>query len=226
MVNEKTRFGGFAGARGWVFELSGGRLCLDFANTVDRRPSPEPRELLPAYAELVSWARQTGILTPREARDLSARARRHRARASRALSRAHELREALYRIFATRARGGPALEELRSWLAAAFGHPELRTDSGYRLVFRDDLAHFEGLLSPIVRSAVELLEEDALARVRQCAADECAWLFLDESKNGSRQWCDMTVCGNRAKARRFYARKRAARRRRARPATRPSAGKP
>jgi predicted RNA-binding Zn ribbon-like protein len=208
VVRNKARFGGFAGARGWVFELSGGRLCLDFVNTVDHRPSTEPKELLPAYESLLSWARQTGILTARQARDLRARARRRPEEARRALDRAHALREALYWIFSTPSPGRAHLRELQSFVPLAFGLPEVRSGAGYRLVFRDDLSRLDGLLSPVVRSAVELLVGDQLSRVRQCAADECAWLFLDESKNGSRQWCDMTVCGNRAKARRFYARRR------------------
>ena len=208
MVSNEVRFGGFAGSRGWVFELSGGRLCLDFVNTVDQRPSPEPKELLPAYEDLLSWARQTGILTAREARDLRALARRRPKEARRALDRAHGLREALYRIFSTRSPGRAHLKELQSFVPLAFGSPEVRPGAEYPLVFRNDLSRLDGPLSPVVRSAVELLAGDQLSRVRQCAADECAWLFLDQSKNRSRQWCDMTVCGNRAKARRFYARKR------------------
>ena len=43
--------------------------------------------------------------------------------------------------------------------------------------------------------------------VRECGASDCAWLFLDTSKNHHRRWCDMTRCGNRAKVRRFYARR-------------------
>jgi predicted RNA-binding Zn ribbon-like protein len=49
--------------------------------------------------------------------------------------------------------------------------------------------------------------------VRVCGADNCDWLFLDESKSRSRQWCNMAVCGNRAKARRFYRRRRSLKRR-------------
>jgi len=51
---------------------------------------------------------------------------------------------------------------------------------------------------------VDLLTSDRLSAVRECAADDCAWLFLDESRNRSRRWCDMKVCGNRQKARLHY----------------------
>ena len=62
------------------------------------------------------------------------------------------------------------------------------------------------MLWPIVWSAVELLKSDELAHVRECANDQCSWLFLDLSRNHSRRWCDMQSCGNLVKARRHYAR--------------------
>jgi predicted RNA-binding Zn ribbon-like protein len=61
----------------------------------------------------------------------------------------------------------------------------------------------------VARSAADLLiSETTLAHLRECAAETCGWLFLDRSKNGSRRWCDMKVCGNRAKVRRFRRRAR------------------
>lgn len=55
-------------------------------------------------------------------------------------------------------------------------------------------------------SAINLLAPEQRRRIRIC--DNCGWLFLDRSRNGSRRWCDMTVCGNRIKAQRHYDRKR------------------
>jgi predicted RNA-binding Zn ribbon-like protein len=52
-----------------------------------------------------------------------------------------------------------------------------------------------------------LLMSDDMTRLRACECDTCRWLFLDTSKNHSRRWCDMRVCGNRMKARRFQARR-------------------
>ena len=60
---------------------------------------------------------------------------------------------------------------------------------------------------PVVRSAAALLTSGSLERVRQCAGDGCDWLFVDLSKNQSRRWCSMDMCGSRAKSRRYYRRK-------------------
>jgi predicted RNA-binding Zn ribbon-like protein len=86
---------------------------------------------------------------------------------------------------------------------------------GFAWRFAHDERDLAPLLAPVVRAAAELLTSDELVRIRECGSDTCFWLFLDRSKNGTRRWGDMKVCGNRAKARRHYQReKRAARPRR------------
>jgi predicted RNA-binding Zn ribbon-like protein len=62
------------------------------------------------------------------------------------------------------------------------------------------------VLWPIIRSAAHLLTSPDAERIRQCEAPDCSWLFLDRSRGGRRRWCDMSSCGNRAKARRYYER--------------------
>jgi predicted RNA-binding Zn ribbon-like protein len=95
-----------------------------------------------------------------------------------------------------------ALGTLESELARCFRSPSLERRSGrFRLAWSSD-----SRFAKTVRSSVELLTSDDASRIRMCAADDCEWLFLDRSKNRSRRWCDMKVCGNRVKARRFYAR--------------------
>ena len=60
----------------------------------------------------------------------------------------------------------------------------------------------------IIWSAAELFVSDKLKRVGQCAGESCGWLFLDTSRNGNRRWCEIKHCGNRAKARRHYRRRK------------------
>ena len=68
--------------------------------------------------------------------------------------------------------------------------------------------YLESVVWPVARAAADLLLSDELAHLRMCASDECAWLFLDRTKNQRRRWCDMKTCGNRVKARRHYERLR------------------
>jgi predicted RNA-binding Zn ribbon-like protein len=162
----------------------------------------------------VSWARQAGALDAREARRLAREASRRPRRAAAALRRARSLREALFRTFASAAadRRAPksAIDSLSPAIAQALGRLRLRPGRrrGARWAWAED-PNLGRMLWPVLRAAGALLTGQELERLRECAAGDCGWLFLDRSKNRSRRWCDMTVCGNRDKARRHRARRRA-----------------
>lgn len=210
-----VRGGGRPGPNGWLFELTGGALCLDFANTVDNRLS-EPKELLPSYAALVSWGRQAGALEEEaQARSLLREAAQRPAAARLALQRARASREVIFAVFSALASGGAppaaAVAGLNAALPEAFARLRLRPRHGapFEWAWDDTRRPLDRVLWPALRSAAELLTGDDLPRLRLCAAQECGWLFLDHSKNATRRWCDMRVCGNRSKVRRFYARQKA-----------------
>src|SRR6266704_3854343 len=102
-----------------IFELTGGRLCLDFTNTIEDRPSDHPHELLNNYSDLVSWGKQAQALTEHESQQLLARAERHPGEASSVLAQAIALREAIYRIFKAVAEDAvPEADDLVSLSAA------------------------------------------------------------------------------------------------------------
>ena len=193
------------------FELSAGRLCLDLPNTLSRRPTPEPVEQLSSYGHLVAWARLAGLLDDEQAAALVDAAARHPEEARRVLRRTVSLREAIYAVMHALVAGEPvpdaALATINAEAARANGHACIvRADAGFAWGWDEDGPSLDRPLWPIARSAAELLTSSELPLVRECAADNCGWLFMDTSKNRSRRWCDMAVCGNRAKARRHYAR--------------------
>ena len=192
----------------YAFDLSGGRLCLDFANTIGWRGRDEPNEHLGSYGDFIAWAELAGAVAPRDARALLRRAAAKPAEARQALAKAIELREALYGVFAAIAGGrsprAPDLAIVNAAVPTAFERSRLvASKDGFTLaagVKGDDLG---APLTPVVRSAVDLITSPELERVRTCAAAACAWLFLDTTKNRARRWCDMKTCGNREKVRRF-----------------------
>jgi predicted RNA-binding Zn ribbon-like protein len=202
-----VRRGGRQGVRGFEFELTGGALCLDLANTLDERKTERPRELLKSYDDLVEWGWQAGAISEVTAARLRSGSAGSSATAS-ALARALEIREAIFQVFAASAGDrpvpAPALAVLNARLRDAVRHRRLVPDAEGRLVWswEGDEGSPERVLWPVVLSAAELATSPERERVRECASPTCAWLFLDRSRNASRRWCDMTVCGNRAKARR------------------------
>ena len=205
-----------------LFELIAGNLCLDFINTLDNRPGGEPKELLKNYYDLARFGEDTGILTPEQLHHLFERVRLMPDDTDDAMRRAHDLREALHEIFSALMHGQTppqlAMEKLNANLHDAALHSRLvqpkalesETLQEGRLVWRfDDLtSSFNAILWPIARAAADLLASNDVALVRTCSSPACQWFFLDTSKNHRRRWCDMKVCGNRAKVRKFYARKR------------------
>jgi predicted RNA-binding Zn ribbon-like protein len=199
---------------GYQFELSGGHPALDFANTVSRRIAPEDdHERLTHYGRLVSWAEQAGLVTTRDGERLRTEAGARSRAAAAALRRAVALREAIFGVFVAIARGEPtpaaALDAVNAALPSAMAALRVSAErSGFAWRFAHDGTDLAPMLAPILRSAADLLTSGDLVRVRECGADTCFWLFLDGSKNGTRRWCDMKVCGNRAKARRHYQREK------------------
>ena len=207
-------------------KLVGGRLCLDFVNTVASRPparKPRPagkaegpigRDRLGDYSDLVRWSRGAGALTRGEAEELRGRGGRRPAEAGAAFRRAVSLREAIYRIFVSVIREWEAqasdLEVLNREVAAARARERVVAgEQGFGWEWDRRPAGLDRVLWPLSRSAAELLTSADLAFIRECQGEDCGWLFLDTSRNRTRRWCDMRDCGNLAKVRRFRRRRRA-----------------
>ena len=203
-----------ADADGFDFEISGGHLALDLANTISRRGDPaDSSEHLIDFGRLITWSEKAGLVTPRDAERLRAEASARPRAAVSALRRAIGVREAIYALFEAIANHerapAAALDTLNVALPDALSTLRVAADRrGFRWRFAsppDDLAP---MLAPIVRAAAELLTSEERERVRVCGSGTCFWLFLDRSKNGTRRWCNMQVCGNREKARRHYRREK------------------
>jgi predicted RNA-binding Zn ribbon-like protein len=195
------------------FEMSGGALCLDFVNTLDDRPSDEPKELLRSYGEFAHFAQQSGIIDTGQMDRLLQLSNASTGEAGNALRKAIRLREATNAVFEAVVRKRPVPQDvmvaLNEFVQEAAQHSRIvpgRTQFQWRMDnAADDL---ESPIWPIVRSAADLLVSEHLQHVRACSSKTCQWLFVDTSKNHRRRWCDMRLCGNRAKSRRFYNRQK------------------
>jgi predicted RNA-binding Zn ribbon-like protein len=193
---------------------TGGRLCLEFTNTISARDTGTPNERLHSYGDLLAWSEREGAVPVALLAQLAKVAESKPQAACVALQSAVELREALYRIFTAHGDGnlpkGDDLALLNAILARAMPHLRLVAgENGFAWHWDEETVELDRMLWPVVRSAADLLTSDDLGRVRECAGDHCTWLFIDRSKNRSRRWCDMQECGNVAKVRRYRSRKQA-----------------
>ena len=188
-------------------------VVLDFVNTLSSRGSDQPGDQLKHYNDLITWSIQKGLIALDKAHRLIDQANQDPEKGVQTLLRAILLREAIYHIIEAAKGNNPPkqgdLDTLNRELAVAANY--------YKLTFQLD--HFEWewecptdnleqILWPIAQAAADLLDSAFLRRVGICEDETCRWLFYDTSKNHSRRWCDMDDCGNRAKARRHYARKK------------------
>jgi predicted RNA-binding Zn ribbon-like protein len=70
-----------------------------------------------------------------------------------------------------------------------------------------DAQGLDRALGDVLADVAAAMGDGSWPRLKACLADDCRWAFVDRSRNASRRWCDMRVCGNRQKARAFRARR-------------------
>ena len=189
--------------------LVGGSLALDFVNSRSGPAGGAPDDdALTGYADVLAWGRYAGSLSEAEVAALRRLGREDPDGAEAAFRRCLQIRECLDEVFRALATGGSpsrrALAELRDHELDALGTAELEVGRGYAWSWRRDRA-FLRPVRPAVHAAVELLTAGELDRIKGCGT--CRFLFLDESRNGSRRWCSMEDCGTAEKIRRYVARR-------------------
>jgi predicted RNA-binding Zn ribbon-like protein len=188
-------------------------LCLAFANTLSWRGRETPSEELPDVHALIRWIDREAGFEAEAVAPLRHWSDGQEPAAQVLYAAAIALRETIFRVFESVAAGRrPADADFAALSTAIASAPPraalTRTDDGYAWQIGRPDASAPQLLAPVLWSAADLLLEAPRRRIRQCANEKCLWLFVDESKSGTRRWCDMTSCGNRAKAQRHYAKVR------------------
>jgi predicted RNA-binding Zn ribbon-like protein len=197
-------------------ELAGGTLALDFANTVGGTHVRPTHDHIRGYGDIVGFAALAGGIGPAVAKRLRQRAERDPRRAEAVYELGITLREAIWAVFSSLASGEAPhdadLALISDAAAAGAARAQLVYDrDGVGWSLPSDGDELERPLWEIARSAADLLTSGDRDRVKECASATCEWVFLDRSRNHSRRWCEMSDCGNRAKARRFQAKKRGVR---------------
>ncbi len=202
-------------SRAGSLDLIADDLALDFANTESGRGFPSHQNHFREAANVVEWLRHAKALPVEEADWLRARVGERADLAADLLGQAVALREAVRDIgVALGHRATPpeaALASLSALHARCVAKAELTPGiASCRWQWSVRVSPVEAALGPIALAAVRLFTEGDFHRIRECGGHACGWLFYDRSKNNRRRWCEMEVCGNRAKQRRLAARRREA----------------
>lgn len=197
-----------------AIRLVGGATCLDFVNTANGRRRggtlPAVEESLRAPLDVPAWALRAELLTVAEHSLMLKEVVSDVDAAGRAYARLVAFREALYRLFETLASDGSkdpvGIEQINAVLCQTAGLRQIAVlGDHFHWAWgtpNEPDCMFDAIVGKVAISAAELLVNGEISKLRICDFSECDWVFLDTSKNGRRRWCQMDVCGNRAKARR------------------------
>jgi predicted RNA-binding Zn ribbon-like protein len=183
-----------------VAHLIGGHLALDFCNTAGEHLSERPDEMLCDWETFLRWATQVGLIGHESYFQL--------LRHPEPVNAIVELREAIYRVGLAIATDRRVSERDLALIRehANSRRPEIQLgNNGVR--WRPAMSHAsEQLCAVLAGDALSLLCSPKAGRIAICEGGMCGWLFLDESRGKRRRWCDMSDCGSRAKAHRYYER--------------------
>jgi predicted RNA-binding Zn ribbon-like protein len=202
--------------RAGTLPLIGSDLAFDFTNTASGRDTPLHQDHLQAPEHVITWSRHAKVLTPEDGAAIERLIAGKPSLGRDLLARAHQLREVIYRIGTAIAYGEmPAASDtdaLGRIHAACVARARLTPFRGnFVWSWRPTDGFAEAILGPIALSALTLLAQSDVSRIKQCTGDHCGWLFFDTTKNKQRRWCEMEVCGNRAKQKAHRARLQAMR---------------
>jgi len=191
-------------------DIVGGNAALDLINTVSGW-NHDPEDWAPSVAGFLTWARISGVLDAKEKKQADRLAATSPAAAERALASMNELRLTLRRLVGSLEQGqDPGSEDLspiNRWARRLALSREVKVGrNGIEFALKQDLPALELPCLRVTAAALALLENPPATRLKRCRSRDCGWMFVDGSKNRSRRWCDMAVCGNLSKAKRFRAR--------------------
>lgn len=205
------------------FKLIGGDLSFDFVNTVHswnetagsssgtrhNRRYAVSADKFASYADLIAWSVKASLFSESRGKKLLQLAEKQApGETGKIVKRALVLRHSIYHLFVSAIeRQKPEagdLEILNRELWIARRHQKLESaENGFAFEWIDAGGELDSMLWSVSEAAAKMLSEGDLTRFGQCIENDCRWLFLDTSRNHSRQWCNMKECGNRAKVNRF-----------------------
>jgi predicted RNA-binding Zn ribbon-like protein len=191
-----------------VFPFVGERLWLDFVNT-DACRENTLSDALHDFDSFLRWMEAAGVIDAERSSSIGRRAQQQPTGAAAALTDARRVRDSLRLLAEKGANSAQVRAEVVGEMNRVLGRSagtrriEHRLGGGYSRNFVPVGDAFAGLMIPVVESAADTLIQEELPRVRRCSGTGCKRVFHDGTRNRSRRWCDMTRCGNRAKAARF-----------------------
>lgn len=196
-----------------TLSLDGGALCFHFVNTVQAWRGPGGYDYIRSYNDVLAWSQRLEILDQEKLKVLKVFSEANPAEAEKAVEELKQVRALLYTFFSGLAAGdmarlnGNALHDFNKYLQQAFGHVGFRVaETGIQLSFESEKTDLLEPLWAVMKSCYDVLTLEDRQRIKECG--ECGWVFLDQTKNNSKRWCNPAFCGSTTKAKRYYQKKK------------------
>ena len=196
-----------------TLNFDGGHLCFDFVNTVDSRKEIDSFDYLSSYNDFLKWCIKLEIIDENKSHILNKYAEQHPTIAKHTINNIKETREILYRIFEPIALDkiseipSNSLKNFNSCLKNTLSHFQLELkENKLQTSWNNQKVELEEPLWVIIKAAYDLLINEDYNRIKKCGA--CEWLFLDQTKNKKRRWCNASTCGSIEKSKRYYQKKK------------------
>lgn len=192
------------------FLFVGNHPCLDFINT-QMIVRETPTDLLRGYEDLVAWLVQAKIVNNDQATVVMTQWNREDQEQlfEQGITFRNTVRDMAERIVARKSIPDSAVASINRLLSRCPGYPQLVYAKGQvTRQFQSQTAQKDGLLAPLAEAASDLLCSGDLSLVKKCGNAACILYFYDTTKNHTRNWCSMQLCGNRIKVAAHYQRKR------------------
>jgi predicted RNA-binding Zn ribbon-like protein len=192
------------------FLFVGNHPCLDFINT-QMIVQGNPTDLLGGCEDLVTWLVQASVVDKVQAAVVMTQwdHKDQEQLFEQGIRLRGTLREMAQRIVARKSIPHSAVACINQVLSRCPGYPQLvYKNGGYTRQFQSQAAQKDGILAPLAEAASDLLCSGNLSLVKKCGNPSCILYFYDTTKNHTRNWCSMQLCGNRIKVAAHYQRKR------------------
>ncbi len=192
------------------FLFVGNHPCLDFINT-QMIVRGNPTDLLGGYEDLVAWLVQAHMVDKTHAVAVIKQWGHEDQEQlfEQGIMFRRTLRDMAARIVARKSVPDSAIASINHIMSRCPGYPQLvRKKGGYARQFQSLAAQKDGLLAPLAEAASDLLCSGKWSLVKKCGNAACILYFYDTTKNHTRNWCSMQLCGNRKKVAAHYQRKR------------------
>lgn len=193
--------------------LDGGIACLDFVNSGYDTEKDTIVERLHDYSDLLRLSERLSLLNKEKIESLRILSTIHIEEGEGVLALAREVRQVLFKVFTALATGTldklsqEVLKAFNGYISRAYANQSFFIEgSQLKRDWKEDKINLWQPLWAFLLSAHDLLVNRDQQYIKKCGA--CEWLFIDETKNHRRKWCDMQTCGSIEKSKRYYQRKK------------------